>query len=226
MRILAFDCAGAACSAAVLRDGRVLALKSQAQRHGQAEVLLPMIQATLAEAGMRYADLGAIATTLGPGSFTGLRAGLAAARGLALATGLPAVGVGSLAAAAHAVTAAERAGAAVLVAIDTRREDLFVQAFDAELREAGPPALADAAGAVAQAPPGRLVLAGDAAGRLAAALAAAGRSAALAAAAGPTDIAVVARLAAAELAAGRPPAPLRPIYLRAPDVTPAPSLRR
>ncbi len=74
---MAFDCAGSACSAVVTSAGRVLGRSGRAMTHGQAEVLVPMIRATLAEAGLGFGDLAAIATTLGPGSFTGLRAGLA-----------------------------------------------------------------------------------------------------------------------------------------------------
>lgn len=225
MTILAFDCAGAACSVAVLRDDAVLAHRARAQTHGQAEVLLPMIQAALADAGLGYADLRAIATTLGPGSFTGLRAGLAAARGLALATGLPTVGVGTLEAAAHAVAPAERAGASVLAAIDTRRDDLFVQFFDAALQAVGPAFVAVAQEAAAKAPPGRLVVAGDAAPALLARVVSAGRDATLAAGAGAIDARVVARMARRRLDQGHAGDRLTPIYLRAPDVTPAPARR-
>ncbi|MGQ0676762.1 MAG: tRNA (adenosine(37)-N6)-threonylcarbamoyltransferase complex dimerization subunit type 1 TsaB, partial [Rhodospirillales bacterium] len=112
--ILAFDCAGAACSVVLWQKGRVLARRAQASRHGQAEILLPMIEAALAEAGLSYGALAAIATTQGPGSFTGLRAGLAAARGLKLATGLPAIGVSTFDAAAHATALVERRGRNVL----------------------------------------------------------------------------------------------------------------
>jgi tRNA threonylcarbamoyladenosine biosynthesis protein TsaB len=225
MIILAFDCAGGACSAAVMRDGTALARQSRAQTHGQAEVLLPMVQATLAEAGLRYGDLHAIATTLGPGSFTGLRAGLAAARGLALATGLPAIGISTLEAAAHGVSPQEREGSNVLVAIDTRRDDLFVQGFAEDLRELAPASVATATDAAANAPPGPLVLAGDATAPLAAALRAIGRDPIVARAAGAIDVTVVAALATRRLVHGGTPAPLRPIYLRAPDVTPPPRPR-
>ncbi|MCC7048437.1 MAG: tRNA (adenosine(37)-N6)-threonylcarbamoyltransferase complex dimerization subunit type 1 TsaB [Alphaproteobacteria bacterium] len=226
MIILAFDCAGAACSVAVVRDGTVLARNTRALLHGQAEVLVPMIQATLASAGLGYRDLDAIATTLGPGSFTGLRAGIATARGLALATGLPTVGISTLEAAAHAVAAAERRAASVMAAIDTRRDDLFVQVFDAALVAAGPPRVATAPDAATLAPAGALVLTGDATRPLLAALQAAGRTAAVASSAGPLDAAVVARLGAARLAGGGAGDPLRPVYLRAPDVTPMPARRR
>jgi tRNA threonylcarbamoyladenosine biosynthesis protein TsaB len=154
-----------------------------------------------------------------------LRAGLAAARGLALATGLPAIGVSTLETAAHAVSPQERKGSSVLVAIDTRRDDLFVQGFAEDLRELAPASVANAADAASNAPPGPRVLAGDATAPLAAALRAIGRDPNVARAAGAIDVTVVARLAAQRLAEGHTPAPLRPLYLRAPDVTPAPPRR-
>lgn len=217
--ILAFDCAGAACSTVVWRLDRALARHGRAMTHGQAEVLVPMIQATLDEAGLGFADLAALATTLGPGSFTGLRAGLATARGLAMATGLPCYGFSTLEIAAGAVTAAERAGRLVVAAIDTRRDDLFLQWPENDARVISVDA------AVALLPDRPLVLTGDATAALAAALAAAGRDVVVATNAGALDVEVVARLAAARLAGGAPSDPMRPLYLRAPDVTPAPPRR-
>ena len=221
--ILAFDCAGAACSTVLWRDGETLARRTRAQRHGQAEVLLPMIGETLQEAGMGYGDLAAIATTTGPGSFTGLRVGLAAARGLRLATGIKTVGVSTLEAAAHAVTEDERRGRAVLAAIDSRRDEIFVQAFDGDLKPLGAPAVLTPGAAAAAAPRGALVLTGDAAQPLLAALG--GRNAKLARGAGAIDAAVVAALAAARLGDKDLP-PLRPLYLRPPDITPQPARRK
>lgn len=220
--ILAFDCACAACSVAVWRDGAVLARRAEPLVHGQAERLLPMIQAAMEAAGLAYAGLTAIATTLGPGSFTGLRAGLAAARGLALATGLRAVGVTTFDAAAHRVGADERLGRSVLVAIDTRRDDLFVRIYDEHLAPTGPGSLATVREAAAAAPAGALVLAGDATAALAAALAAERGDAIVARTAGAIDAVAVAELAAERLATGKEPEPLTPIYLRAPEITPAP----
>jgi tRNA threonylcarbamoyladenosine biosynthesis protein TsaB len=224
--ILAFDCAGAACSAVLWRAGRVLVRRTRASLHGQAEILMPMIEEAMAEAGLGYGDLAAIATTVGPGSFTGLRAGLAVARGLALATGLKAIGVGTLAAAAHATAEAERRGRCVLAGIDSRRDEIFVQAFDDRLAAIGEPRVLTPRAAAAAAPAGALLVAGDAAAALRDALQAAGRDAAVSDGAGSTDAAVVAALAAEELGRGGALPPLRPLYLRPPDVTPQPPRRQ
>lgn len=223
--ILAFDCAGAACSAVAWQDDRALARRGQAMTHGQAEVLVPMIRATLAEAGVGFGDVAAIATTLGPGSFTGLRAGLATARGLALATGLPCYGFSTLEIAARAVSPAERAGRRIVAAIDTRRDDLFLQVFDDGLAAPGEARVASVAQALAMLPGSPLVLTGDATATLAGELRAAGRDAIVAAQAGILDVTIVARLAAARHADGAPGEAMRPLYLRAPDVTPAPTRR-
>ena len=132
MRILAFDTALDACSAAVWEDGRVLAHASVAAARGHAEILFPMLGRILDEAGLTYGDIDRFAATVGPGSFTGVRVGLAAARGLALGRGKPAVGVTTLE--AIAATAARDfalpVGARIAVAIDARRGELYVQIFD------------------------------------------------------------------------------------------------
>src|SRR5215467_10709212 len=95
MKVLAFDCSGASCSAAVLIDDRPAAQRFAPMERGHAETLLPMIETVLREAGLTPAMLDLLAVTVGPGSFTGLRIGLAAGRGLALARALPAIGVPS-----------------------------------------------------------------------------------------------------------------------------------
>jgi tRNA threonylcarbamoyladenosine biosynthesis protein TsaB len=224
--VLAFDCAGAACSAVVWRDDLALARRGQAMTHGQAEVLVPMIRAALAEAGIGFGDLAAIATTLGPGSFTGLRAGLATARGLALATGLPCYGFSTLEIAARAVSPAERAGRRIAAAVDTRRDDLFLQMFDDAFIASGEARVStvdQAAAALAGVP---VVLTGDATAALGDRLRLADTDAIVAAKAGVLDVTIVAELAASQLAAGAPGDAMRPLYLRAPDVTPAPARRR
>lgn len=130
MRVLAFETAAGGCSACLWQDGAVLAQAGGAMVHGQAEALVPLLQQVLADAGLDWADIDRIAVTSGPGSFTGLRVGLATARGLAVATGLPVVGVTTLEAFAHALPEAARAQAGtVLAAVDTRRDDVYVQAF-------------------------------------------------------------------------------------------------
>ncbi len=98
---------------------------------------MPMIQGVMEEAGLAWADLALIGVTVGPGAFTGIRIGLAAARGMALAGGFAIAGVGSCEAVAHAVPAEERRGRSLLVAIDSKRSDLFFQTFDAALAPSG-----------------------------------------------------------------------------------------
>ncbi len=132
MNILAFDTTTSACAAAICRGGEVLAERTAAMDRGHAEALIPMLEAILASASLGYSDLDAIAVTRGPGAFTGIRIGLAAARGLALASGLPVVGVTTLeamAATARADTDRNR----IVIVMDTKRRDFFVQAFSREL---------------------------------------------------------------------------------------------
>lgn len=133
MMLLAFDTSMAACSAAVWRpDAGVIAHRFAAMERGHAEALFPMIREVVAEAGTRFADLRAVAVTRGPGSFTGIRVGVAAARGLALATGKPAIAATSLeaiAAGAMRGLTPEQAGEPFIVAMDARRGQLYCQQF-------------------------------------------------------------------------------------------------
>src|SRR3569832_1939804 len=93
MLILAFDTSIAACSVALIRDAAILAATREVMDRGQAEALMPMIERVMESARASYRDLDRIAVTTGPGSFTGVRVGLAAARGLGLASEKPIVGV-------------------------------------------------------------------------------------------------------------------------------------
>jgi tRNA threonylcarbamoyladenosine biosynthesis protein TsaB len=120
--ILAFDTSAARCAAALVSGDRVLAARDEPTDRGHAERLLPMLEEMLAEAGSRWADLAGLAVCTGPGNFTGLRIAVAAARGLALALAVPAVGVTAFEALAGP------AGTAT-VAIADRRGTVFVQAF-------------------------------------------------------------------------------------------------
>ena len=96
MRILAIDTTLSVCAAAVLVDDVALAVRVEPMERGHAERLAPLVAETVAEAGLRPTDFDRIAVTTGPGSFTGVRVGLAFARGLALAIGRPCVGVSTL----------------------------------------------------------------------------------------------------------------------------------
>ena len=146
--VAVLDTAGAACQAGVFVDGAPRALRRADMVHGQAEELVPMLQAVLAEAGVGFEALTAVVATVGPGSFTGLRVGLAAAHGLGLAVGCPVLGVSSLAAWANALRHAHPGGA-VRIVLDSRRGDTFVQDFAADGRALGPPTILPLAEAMA-----------------------------------------------------------------------------
>lgn len=215
MIVLAVETATAACSAAVWRDGAIVARRYGVPGRGHAEALAPMIAEILAEAGLTALGVDRLAVTVGPGAFTGLRVGLATARGLALATGRPLIGVTTFEAIAHGLAAPDRP---LLVAVDSRRREPFLQRFDAGLRPLGAPEAVDPDACAAWLPPGPLRIAGDGAAALRAALAARPDTV-FDDGPGLPDAAVVARLAAAlPEGGGLPP---RPLYLRAPDAVPA-----
>lgn len=136
MLLLAFDTAGPDCAAAVLRGEpgsdatEILARRSERIGRGHAERLIPMIEAALSDAGIAFRDLSRVAVTIGPGSFTGVRVGVAAARGLALALGIEAVGVGSLAALAFGARRRQSDGT-VVATLDAKRGEVYALAKDA-----------------------------------------------------------------------------------------------
>ncbi|MGB0681455.1 MAG: tRNA (adenosine(37)-N6)-threonylcarbamoyltransferase complex dimerization subunit type 1 TsaB [Magnetovibrionaceae bacterium] len=125
--LLALDTSTRACSVAVMRDGEALSHCFEAMDRGQAERLLPMVDEVMGAASMDFPALDAVLVTRGPGAFTGLRIGLAAARGLALAADIPCFGLTTLEVLARQTGPG---GEPLLVAIDSKRGDLFVQAFD------------------------------------------------------------------------------------------------
>lgn len=133
MLLLAIDTAGPACAVALARAGEggpeILARIEERIGRGHAERLMPMIEEALGAAQKSFDELGRIAVTVGPGSFTGVRVGVAAARGLALALGIPAVGVGSLNAIALPVTRMHHEGT-VLAALDAKRGEVYALAQD------------------------------------------------------------------------------------------------
>jgi tRNA threonylcarbamoyladenosine biosynthesis protein TsaB len=217
--LLAFDTAGTACSVAVWRDGAVCVRQFEAMSRGQSERLVPMIEAVMAEAGIAYPALDAIAVTCGPGGFTGVRIGLATARALALACARPVIGISNFEAVAAAVPEDARAGRSLAVVIDAKRSDLYVQAFGSGLEPATPAQAIAPKDLKTFLPVGPLLLVGDAVDMALAELEVAGRDVVAAGAPGQADAGVVAALAAARPlpAAGSPPP--GPIYLRGPDVT-------
>lgn len=221
MNLLAIDCATGACSAALwLGDGPGPS-RHVAMRRGHAEALMPMVADVMAEAGLGFAGLQAIAVTTGPGAFTGIRIGLSAARGFALAAGLPIVGVTTL----EAVAAAQDSeGHALLVALDSRRDDIYVQLFGPDGSAKGEPRSLLPEETDAILPAGQTVaLVGDMADAVLRAQAA--RDPDLRRLRGPDlpDAAFVARIAALRIV-DEPPVtgapPPAPLYLRPPDAIP------
>lgn len=97
---LGFDTSAAHCAAALLRGDRLLASRHEDMGRGQAERLFPLLEELLVEAGCTWRDLSVIGVGIGPGNFTGIRVAVAAARGLALSLGVPAIGISATEAAA------------------------------------------------------------------------------------------------------------------------------
>ena len=158
-----------ACSVAVWADGVIAASQTATMKQGHAEALLPMVLEVMGEASVPFSDLDFVAVTLGPGSFTGLRTGLAAAKGIALAHDLPIVGVTSL----EAVALAARLAApqdlpypSLSVALETRRQSVFFQTFGPDRTPLSEPAAMTLEEAVEALPKSGTVLAGDAASRI------------------------------------------------------------
>ncbi len=129
MQILAMDTAAAACSVALWRDGAVAVHEFQAMTRGHATELLPMVESVLKDAGVTIPELDALAVTVGPGGFTGLRIGLASARGFGAASGLPVIGVNTMEALAQGVGQVD---CPVLCLLDAKRADLYAQLFDGQ----------------------------------------------------------------------------------------------
>lgn len=125
MNLLAIETATESCSAAVLEDGRLFARSELAPRR-HAELLLPMCEELLAEAGLKRRNLDAIAVGCGPGAFTGVRLAISVAQGIALALDIPVVAISSLA--ALAMQAPDN-GAAILAVIDARMGEIYAGAF-------------------------------------------------------------------------------------------------
>jgi tRNA A37 threonylcarbamoyladenosine modification protein TsaB len=107
--ILAFDTSAAHCAAALLSGGRIVAQRSEEMGRGQAERLMPLLQEVMDEAGLDWSGLTRIGVGVGPGIFTGIRIAVSAARGLALALDIPAIGVSGFDAIRHGAPGARAA---------------------------------------------------------------------------------------------------------------------
>jgi tRNA threonylcarbamoyladenosine biosynthesis protein TsaB len=219
MNILALDTSMGACSAAVLRsDGAKpkLFARQKLMERGHAEALMPMVAETMAEAGLAFAKLDLIAATTGPGSFTGVRIAIAAARGLALVTKAKLFGTDSLT--VMALVAAEGVGGAPFaVAVDARRGMIYFALYDGAGRKREGPVLLCPEDAARKLLADCRLAVGSGAVLLAEAAARLGR---------PIDVRLPALQPSAEALAmiasesGETSPILRPLYLRPPDAKP------
>ncbi len=207
----------AACSAAVLdTEHGIVAAESLVMERGHAEALMPLIARIMDEARTAFRELDRVVVTTGPGSFTGLRVGIAAARGIALAAAKPAVGLSTLSALAAPQMDAD-ATVPVIAAIDARHDHVYLQVFGPGGRTLTPPRLASLREAVEAAAAAPSCIVGSGAQAVANALARAGIAAATVEQRGAPDIAWVARMGAVVPEGQSPP---KPLYLRAPDAQP------
>ncbi len=129
MLLLSLDTASTTLSLSLFNDENLVDSFDEVMLRGQAERLIPEIQTLFEKAGKNVKELSAVAVGVGPGSFTGVRIALSAARGLGLALGVPVYGVSSLEAYAYG------AGEDVLVALDTKRGDYYVAGYNKDLEE-------------------------------------------------------------------------------------------
>ncbi|MCP4560908.1 MAG: tRNA (adenosine(37)-N6)-threonylcarbamoyltransferase complex dimerization subunit type 1 TsaB [Bosea sp.] len=218
MRILAIDTALGACSACVLDAGEPepVAIEQTAMERGHAEALMPMIERVMAKVEGGFSSLDRVAVTIGPGSYTGLRVGISAARAIALAAGIPAIGISTLAASAAPFIGRE-GGRVVAAAVDAKHGQVWFQAMNAQgkqlvsVRQVNHRDAARAIGA------GPVSLVGSAALAVANEAWAIGLDALVVDDAKAPDVTWVARLG---MIADPESAPPRPLYLKAPETTP------
>jgi tRNA threonylcarbamoyladenosine biosynthesis protein TsaB len=218
MRILAIDTALGACSACVLEAGQAepLAIEQVAMERGHAEALMPLVERVMKAVEGGFASLDRVAVTVGPGSYTGLRVGISAARAIALAAGIPAIGVTTLAATAAPLIGRE-SGRVIAAALDAKHGQVWFQALSSQ----GKPLVSlrqvnhrDAARAIGAGP---VSLVGSAAMAVANEAWAIGLDALVLDESRAPDVTWVARLG---LIADPADAPPRPLYLKAPETTP------
>ncbi|HZS63592.1 MAG TPA: tRNA (adenosine(37)-N6)-threonylcarbamoyltransferase complex dimerization subunit type 1 TsaB [Xanthobacteraceae bacterium] len=218
MRILAIDTALAVCAAAVLDTEQPArgVRESLPMERGHAEALMPLIGRVMERANIEFAGLDRLAVTTGPGSFTGLRVGISAARAIALAAAKPAIGLSTLSCYA-APYIAQDDSTPVAVAIDARHEQVYLQVFGTAGRTLVSPRIASIKESVRTVPWGPVRIVGSSAKALAAAWPAGQPAPALIEQRPAPDIDWVARLGAAAQDIYASP---KPLYLRAPDAQP------
>lgn len=217
MKILAIDTALQATSACVFEAGADApeAMETIVMARGHAEALVPLIERVMARVEGGFPSLSRVAVTVGPGSFTGLRIGIAAARAIGIARKVPVVGVVTLAALAAPLILQQRPGL-VVAAIDAHHGNIYIAAFDQDGRAVLSPCLMTIHDAIETLEPLPIRLIGSGAPMLAVEASASGRPVELAGDGTAPDIAFVARLGLL----ADPLVPARPLYLKAPDAKP------
>jgi tRNA threonylcarbamoyl adenosine modification protein YeaZ len=218
LRVLAIDTALGACSACIVQAGEPLPLAAETipMERGHAEALMPLLDRLSAQVDGGFESLDRVAVTVGPGSYTGLRVGISAARGIGLAAGIPVVGVATLSAFLAPLMVGERRGL-FTAAIDAKHGHIYIQAIAPGGRTIIPPGLMTYRDAIRLLGSGPIMIAGSAAPLLAAEARAQGVEALISDASSHPDIAWVARLGA--LADPNQALP-KPLYLREPDAKP------
>lgn len=217
-RILAIDTALGACSVCVYdgAEGAPVAFEAEEMTTGHAEALMPMIARVMEQVEGGFASLSRVAVSIGPGSFTGLRIGISAARAIGFAAGIPVVGVSTLSAYAAPLINAADPGV-IAVAIDARHGAVFFQAFTTAGRTIVLPRVITAKEAGRAIGAGPVKLAGSGAAALAVEAMTLGLKASIADLTPAPDITSIARLG---LIANPDTAPPKPLYLRAPSAQP------
>ncbi|WP_026597142.1 tRNA (adenosine(37)-N6)-threonylcarbamoyltransferase complex dimerization subunit type 1 TsaB [Methylobacterium sp. 77] len=217
MRILAIDTALDACSVCIATDlsDDLLAEESMTLARGHAEALLPMLERVMARVDGGFESLDRVAVTVGPGSYTGLRVGLSAARAVGLAAGIPVIGVTTLSALLAPLLATSGEGL-IAAAIDARHGSVYFQAMDMAEGIVVPPSLVRLEEAADLVGRGAITLVGSGAPALSQLLKSRGLTATISDA-GPPQIAWIASLG---MLADPAQALARPLYLRGPDAVP------
>ena len=213
---LSIDTSGPACQAVVSVGDNVAAFRSTAMLRGHGEALVPMVEEVLAEAGIDYGNLDRIGVTIGPGSFTGMRVGLAAARGFAATLSIPTLGLGTLEALAVSDRLDNPTSTVRCVAVDARNALVYGQRFAANDTALEPPAVLDEL-VFSTSVPDKARLVGSASHVIAALVRSAGRSVTL----GRADPVPTPAALALLTAAGVPGSAPRPLYLKAADAVAA-----
>ena len=133
MRLLVCDTSNSNCSAGVFEDGREICYELSFEKLTHSETFMPLVHRIMMKAGMKHEDLDGYAVTVGPGSFTGIRIGLAAVKGMALASGKKCIPISSTEALARScenATMTPKTETLIIPAIDARNNRVFAQAAE------------------------------------------------------------------------------------------------